>query len=239
MPIDIPKLLGGESIVFVDGEVAWGEFGDPFVDGIGVRDVLVGEVEVDGAWGDFAWDVIDLHEGFEFAGEDELSAAVGVVERLFAESIAGQDKLLLSAVPDGDGEHAIEMGEAIGTEIFVEVDDGLGIAFGAKLVAGAFESSAEFAVIVDFAIEDDLDGSIFIGEGLVSGFEIDNRESAEAKGDTGVDTTGEIVAPIVQVGAGIVRTAMFERGDHSLELFSGYGVAGIGPDPASDSTHTY
>ena len=65
---------------------------------------------------------------------------MAVVEGLDAEMIAGQKQLLALGIPEGDGEHAIELADAVGAQLGVQVQHCLGVAVGAELVAGRFQS---------------------------------------------------------------------------------------------------
>jgi len=176
---------------------------------------LVVEEVIDGAGVDGARGIWDLEEGFEFAGEPEVSSIVAIDEGFFAESIAGDEELLLAGVPDGEGEHAAEFADAIDAVVFVEVDDGFGVGIGAECVATLFESGLDFAVVVDFAVEGDPDGFVFVGEGLVAATEIDDGESSLAEDGTG-GALGKIRdAGIVETA--IIRTAMDEDVGHPAD----------------------
>ena len=47
--------------------------------------------------------------------------------------------------------------------------DGLGVGMRAQRVAARFDNLGQFFVVVDFAVEGDPDGAVFVGEGLVAG----------------------------------------------------------------------
>src|SRR5262245_45501202 len=106
-------------------------------------------------------------------------------ERLLAESVAPKDETATIGVPDRDGKHSVEVREAFGPFVLVEMDDRFGVAIGAKLVAGAFEPATEVEVVIDFAVEDEPNGAVFVRHRLASGDEVDDREAAKAKRDSG------------------------------------------------------
>jgi len=63
--------------------------------------------------------------------------------------------------------------------LFEEVDDRFRVAVGAVLMAFGDQGLAQGAVVVDFAVEDDPERAIFVGDGLVAGFEVDDAEAAQ------------------------------------------------------------
>ena len=65
----------------------------------------------------------------------QLAVALGVVERLDAEPVAGQQQLAAARVPHREGEHAAQALDGAGAEVLVEVDDRFGVARGAERVA--------------------------------------------------------------------------------------------------------
>ena len=78
----------------------------------------------------------------------------------------------------------------------VDEDFGIGMV-GGKAVARGNQFLAELRVIVYFAIEDDMNGAVFIGHGLEATWEIDNGEAA-----------------VNQRGGGVRARINEETGDH-------------------------
>jgi hypothetical protein len=66
------------------------------------------------------------------------------------------------------------MPHKVQTVFFVEVHDDLGVPFCAELVTGRKKLPAELAVIVDFAVKDDLDGLIFVAQWLSTAPHVDD-----------------------------------------------------------------
>ena len=80
---------------------------------------------------------------------------------------------------------------------FVEVDNGFSVAVGAVDMAARLKLRPQFGVVVDFAVEDDPQGAVFVAERLMAGGEVDNAETAHAESNR---TCG--------VDAVVVRTAV-------------------------------
>ncbi len=87
------------------------------------------------------------------------------------------------------------------------MDERLGIAGSAELVAARDQAGAQFLIIVDLAIEDDPHGTVLIRDGLVAGREIDNAQPAHA------DT-----AAAIDIHAFVVGTTMANLVAHGLDM---------------------
>jgi hypothetical protein len=86
---------------------------------------------------------------------------------------------------------------------FEEVQDHLGVALAAKPVALGFEVAAKLPVVVDFSVEDDLEGVILIGHGLSPPGEIDDSQTGHAEPNARL-----------LVGSHVVRAAVLEDAEH-------------------------
>src|SRR5438445_7121539 len=80
------------------------------------------------------------------------------------------------------------------------MDNGFGIGVGTENVAAGAQLVAQLDEVINFAVIDDPDGFVFVGDGLVAGGKINNAEAAHAQPDRAV-----------HVCAVVVRTAV---GDH-------------------------
>jgi hypothetical protein len=56
------------------------------------------------------------------------------------------------------------------------MDEYLSIAAGAEGVASGFQTCGKFPKVVDLAVEDDLDGTVFISQRLGSALEVNDRQ---------------------------------------------------------------
>src|SRR5205823_4518683 len=100
--------------------------------------------------------------------------------------IATEEQAPAASIPQREGEHAVERIDEVGAAIFVEVDQTLGVGVGGKDVAARHQLSAQLAIIVNLAVEDELDGSVLVGDGLAAAVEVDDRQAAHADGAAGV-----------------------------------------------------
>ncbi len=120
----------------------------------------------------------------ELGRERDSAVRVGVVdEGLFAQAIPGQEDAVLAGVPQGQGEHAPQMLEAVDAVLLVGVDDGLGVRVGLEAMTAVLELLAEILEVVDLAVEDDADGAVFVVDRLVAAGDVDDGQAAHAQAD--------------------------------------------------------
>jgi hypothetical protein len=67
--------------------------------------------------------------------------------------------------------------------LFVQVDEYLGVAVRPETVARALQVAAQFAVVVDLTVLNDVDGLVLVGHRLVARLEVDDREPARRETD--------------------------------------------------------
>jgi hypothetical protein len=98
------------------------------------RDRVEGEEGLEGVEVDLA-----ARQRPQLGREAQLAADVAVVERLDPVAVAGEHEAAASCVPDRGREHPAQpLGEAEAV-LLVQVDERLGVAARAQVVAGAFE----------------------------------------------------------------------------------------------------
>src|SRR5208283_3514190 len=91
------------------------------------------------------------------------------------------------------------------------MDDHFRVAMGFKNMAFAQEKCAQFLKVIDFSVENDLDRSVLIRDGLMASLKVDNREPAE----TQTNRTGDVVSLVVWAAMVYrVRHGLQERGRH-------------------------
>ena len=61
------------------------------------------------------------------------------------------------------------------------MDDALGVGIRAEAMPARFEIGSQLTVVVDFAVEDDPHRFVFVGERLMAGAQVDDRETAKAE----------------------------------------------------------
>ena len=116
----------------------------------------------------------EREQAFQLGGEREARTVAGVVERLLAKVIAGEQEAVLAGVENREAEHAAELREHGVAELLVEMHEHLGVGLGAKGVAAGDEFGAQFAVVVDLAVEDDADRFVLIPDRLRAALQVDD-----------------------------------------------------------------
>src|SRR5437016_6743842 len=120
-------------------------------DGARPRHVAQREVEVEGFRVDLARYLGQLEERLDLRGKREMAWAQMVVERLDPEAVAGQQQAP-ATVPEREGEHAAQVGNACLLFFLVPVDDDLGVAAGEEAMSARRQPCSELGIIVDLAV---------------------------------------------------------------------------------------
>ena len=119
--------------------------------------------------------------------ERDAPGAFGDVQRLDAEAVAGDKERSLHAVPAGKREHAAHVREPRGAAARDQAQQDFGVAAGGKTLIVRFQVRAQRSVVVDFAVEHDVEPAVGRGHGLrAARAGIDDREPPVHQQDTGV-----------------------------------------------------
>ena len=169
-------------------------------------------------------------ERLDLGGEDERLRRPGEVQRLDADAVTGQEQRAPARVPDADPEHPVQALDDPRAPLLVAVDDHLGVGVvGAEAVPLLDELPAQREVVVDLAVEDDLDRSVLVRHRLVGcRRQVDDRQAAEGEPDVALRRQPQAVA---------VRPAVHHRVPHAGEDVRVDGLRGRGREPADDSAH--
>src|SRR6185436_20827580 len=120
-------------------------------------------------------DIGILKKRFDFGSEHEpLARQFAVEERLHAKAIPREKQPPRLLIPDGECEHASESIDEAHAPLLVSVHDDFGIRVGAESVTERGELRAYLGKVVDLAVEDDLHGAVFVGEGLIARRKVDD-----------------------------------------------------------------
>ncbi|MNO99101.1 hypothetical protein D3C76_908660 [compost metagenome] len=98
-------------------------------------------------------DVAALQQRRQAGGEAQALAGLRQVQRLDAEAVAGEEQAPAVALPDGEGEHAVEPWQQFGAPGVIALEQHFGVAAGEEAVAEGFQLRAQFRVVVDGAVE--------------------------------------------------------------------------------------
>ena len=164
----------------------------------------------------------------QLGAEDHLGAKLGVVERLLAERVAGEEQAPAPAIPQGEGKHAVEPFDAALALLLVEVDNALGIGAGGEAVTFGLQLRLQLAAVVNLAVEDDLDGAVLVAERLVPAGDVEDAQTGHAQAGA-----RRGVLP----GTPIVGAAMHEGGRHALQQGRDFHCRTLGAGNTEDATH--
>lgn len=200
---------------------------DGGMDGGGVGHVAEGQVVIDRGGVQRAGDFGQGEQGGLFAGEGQRAVRQpGGQQRLFAHAVARQQQRALGAVPQPDGEHAVQPVEHADAPLPPAMDDRLRVGPGAEDVAVRLELRTQGGVVVDFAVERHHHLAVRAEHGLRAPGQVDNGQPpvAEAQMRLGMKAVA-------------VRAAMRDRVGHAAEapLLGGARVDGV--EQADNTAH--
>ena len=172
-------------------QVPGAQFAHALANRVGKWDVIVLEEEPQAGRVEAARQVGMGEERLHFRAEQEEAVGVVPVERLDADAVAAEDQPLLAVVPQGDGPHATEAIEGLGTPRHPGLEDHLGVTVGAEGAAGSLQFLPQRGVVVDLAVEDHVVAAVGGGHGLVAQrAQLDDGQPAVAEGDGAVGENG-------------------------------------------------
>jgi hypothetical protein len=166
-------------------------------------------------------------DGFRLGPEEHPARPRGVVERFDAKPVAGQEQCLRGVVPHGEREHAVQVGDALGAPLQVDVEQHLGVGPGAEAVAVGDQLGAQLGEVVDLSAETEHDLAAPPGaHGLGSALDVDHREPGVPDPSGGREPHAvRVRAPAAQ-GLG-----------HGFQDLAVGAQVSLVVDPAGDATH--
>jgi hypothetical protein len=152
-----------------------------------------------------------------------------VVEGLDAHAVADHDELVLAAVPEREGVHAVEaLGEGV-TPFEVAAQHGFGVGVGGEAVPAVREFTAQFGEVVGLSRVDERDRAVggLGAHRLPAAGQVDDGEPAVAE-------RGGSLRP----DAAVVRSAAGHRLGHRVQRRRLGAEIAVEGDPAGDTAHT-
>ena len=106
---------------------------------------------------------------------------LAIEQRANAHTVTSKQNRLFPGVIKGYGKLAIEILDKIRAFLFVEMNDHLGVGFGAKMMPLANKLLAQFKVIEDLTVKDDPHRSILIANRLPSPLQVNDAQARMSK----------------------------------------------------------
>src|SRR5262249_15800738 len=162
----------------------------------------------------------------DFRTKEQCPARLRIEERPHAQPVSPEEERPLLCVPDGDDKLAIESLEAAGSELLVQVQDDFRISVRREPMAACLQVPSQLDVIEHFAVEDDPQGPVFVGDRLLTGMQIDDAQPCAAEGN-----------PIVGVDAELVGTPVAETRQHAPHVSVGRWRVDRRLEDSGDAAH--
>ena len=194
--------------------------------------VTEGQVVVEGLEVRLAIDV-GGHQRLQLRREQQLVRIGTEVQRLDAQPVTPDDQAAPPRIPEGEGEHASQVGREVELVVLVQVENDLDVAARPEAVSAVLQRRRELTVVVDLAVADEPQRLVLVGDRLHAALEVDDREAAHPHGQRAARHHGAAVGP-----------AVHERVAHGLDRppRRGVGLAPVAPEreqvkSSGDSTH--
>ena len=198
---------------------------------VGINAAGAGEMAVEKILGerggiDRAADPRVLEQCLDLRPEHQCLAVAPIVKRFLTRAVASQKQSLGAIIPQGDGEHAVQFAQAVRALLLVQVDDGFAIGMSLEIVAALQQPLAQFAVVINLAVENQGDVPGFVGERLVAGLKVDDAQPPDGQRD---------VRQLKSSAA--VRSAMEDASCHRVDALT--VLQGLKPqiENSTNSTH--
>ena len=136
-------------------------------------------------------------QGLDLGTEDQPVVGPVQVQRLDTEAVSGEDQTLPAIVPDGERKHTAQVFHTTPSVLLVQMDDCLRIAMGPEIVPPRLQAAAQLSIVVDFAVEHDADGVVFVADRLLAGVQVDNAETAHGQPDVSGNEETVVIGPAV------------------------------------------
>ena len=175
---------------------------------------------------------------FDLGAEDQAVVILIIVHRLLADAISGQKHprmcagatmaRALATVVDREGEHTAQPLHTIYAPLFIGAQNHFCVGARAKAMAACLELLAQLDEIINFPVKHDPAIFRFVGDGLLSTFEIDNTEPVHAE-DRVVENHRAVV-----VGTAVSEGCIHRFENQGRRLNVGLAVKLY---PPTDATH--
>ncbi len=174
---------------------------------------------------EFAIKLVKFEDRLEFGPEKQSPAVLAVVQRLDAEPVARHEQLPAGFIPKRKCKHATQMFNAVLTVLFVEMYDRFRVRARGENVPPGFQIAPQFAVVVDFSIEHQVNRAVLVFNRLVSGSKVDDAQTPHRE-----------TRFFAQVEALIIGTAMGDHRAHVAQFLRVHRLASQAND-SRDSAH--
>ena len=152
-----------------------------------VGDVAPGKVILDRQWIYLATQQRMREQALEFAGKGQAAIAqFGSEKRFYAQTVACQKQRAVRVVVQREGKHAVQALQAIRAPFLPRGEDDLCVPLGPEYCAKRGKLAAQFAEIVNLAVEDDGRAAIGRMHRLGRAFQIDDRQAPMAQANPGI-----------------------------------------------------
>ncbi len=226
--LGVPILDKARGLAALDRQcMAGGEFLHALIDRARIANITESEEFLDGTRVDLARKIGVLRQRLQFGPEDEGAIRQErIIERLFAQAIAGEKQRAVLRIPQHKGKLAGKMADAITAPLLPGVQDDFGIRRGSEVMPFFLQFLAQFAIVENLTVEGEAEIARLVEHRLGAGDEIDDGKAAVAESDAG----GKMKS--LAIGA-----AMADRIVHRLDEPLVWGALAARIEPTANAAH--
>ena len=146
---------------------------------------------------DFPRRKVLIEERRQFRTEIQFPPGSEVIKGLLAQSVSRQEKRLLAGIPKRKSEHPAQETEHVDAVLLVEMDERFGITVRFQAVPAFFQACAQLQVIINRAVEDDVDRLVFVRNWLVAAGQVNDAEPPNRQTNAWLSEVAFIIRPAV------------------------------------------
>ncbi|MEM9911081.1 MAG: hypothetical protein AAF922_09885 [Pseudomonadota bacterium] len=104
----------------------------------------------------------------------------GEIERALSNRVSRRERALTPRVPDRKGKHLLKSVEKAFAHFLIKVEKNLDVGIGREPVPAACQLCAQNGMLVNFAVADEVNGSVFVGYWLMVTRRVDDGKTRVA-----------------------------------------------------------
>src|SRR5687767_2793889 len=160
---------------------------------------------------DLRCDQFRSKDGFDLGTKDERLGSERVIQRLDTDVIANQRQRSLAIIPNGEGKHAVETADSFLAPLSEHSQQDFGVTICFEPVSARSKLFAQFAVVINLAVESENVTAVRRKHWLVAGgSRINDRETAMAEAGAPAGIINRVRNPHAMV----VATAVLDTFEH-------------------------
>ncbi len=209
LPGKWPAPVGGKPLLVAlpDEQIPWGEFPNAqqrgmLTDRCPKSKDLVNRPRIDGPR-----DLRIGEDGLHLGSKKKPGSVLIIEERTDAETVAGQDQLFDTGIPDGHRKLTIQQRRERLPMLEIEIENDFGIGVRVKDIAFLDQRFAQLGIVEDLPVKDNHHASFVVPHGLLAICQVNDGQPRCPHADM-----------FVHIRAKLIGSTMRDHGEHEIQL---------------------